>query len=161
MQIYSVLRATCFVALFFFALPGAFIALNELLGWPRWKGILPDSIGTLLLAAGIGICSYCSWQFRTLGRGTPVPTEPPMQLVEAGLFGLSRNPIYVGYIAIALGAYFVEGQVALLLYPVAIFLLAEIYLVKIEEPELRARFGAEYERYCRRVPRWPNFWSAD
>ena len=42
-----------------------------------------------------------------------------------------------------------------MLYPVALFLLAEIYLVKIEEPRLVERFGAEYEEYCRRVPRWP------
>ena len=43
---------------------------------------------------------------------------------------------------------------ALLFYPLSIFLLAELYLLKIEEPQLAERFGAEYEQYCRRVPRW-------
>jgi protein-S-isoprenylcysteine O-methyltransferase Ste14 len=27
-------------------------------------------------------------------------------------------------------------------------------VVRVEEPELRERFGATYEDYCRRVPRW-------
>jgi protein-S-isoprenylcysteine O-methyltransferase Ste14 len=27
-------------------------------------------------------------------------------------------------------------------------------LVLLEERELRDRFGAEYEEYCRQVPRW-------
>ncbi len=31
-------------------------------------------------------------------------------------------------------------------------------VVRIEEPELRERFGASYESYCQRVPRWvPRF----
>ena len=154
MRVYSVLRTACFVALYFFALPGVFVALNELFGWPRWQGTLPDSIGTVFLAAGISIFIYCSWLFRTLGRGTPVPTEPPTRLVESGLFRFSRNPISIGYIAIGVGAFFVEGHMALLIYPLSIFLLAELYLVKIEEPQLAERFGAEYEQYCHRVPRW-------
>ena len=160
MRIYSLLRGAGFVALYFYALPSAFVWLNESLGWSRWSGGIPDAIGAVLLAAGIGICAYCSWLFRTLGRGTPVPSEPPTQLVETGPFRLSRNPIYVGYIAIGLGAFFVLGHVALLLYPLSIFLLAELYLIKVEEPRLAARFGDSYEQYCDRVPRWPRPWSA-
>jgi protein-S-isoprenylcysteine O-methyltransferase Ste14 len=31
-------------------------------------------------------------------------------------------------------------------------------VVFYEEPTLRRKFGAEYEEYCRRVPRWlPRF----
>jgi protein-S-isoprenylcysteine O-methyltransferase Ste14 len=160
MRIYSAFRAVCFLALYFYALPRAFVWLNESLGWPRWQGIVPDSIGAVLLAAGIGVCAYCSWLFRTLGRGTPVPSEPPTRLVEAGLFGSSRNPICVGYVAIAFGAFFVGGHVALLFYPLSVSLLVQLYVVKIEEPRLVERFGDDYEQYCRRVPRWPRPWSA-
>lgn len=88
-----------------------------------------------------------------MGRGTPVPSEPPTQLVQAGLFRLSSNPIDLGYIAIGLGVFFVGGYLALLFYPLFIFLLTELYLVTIEEPQLAARFGADYDDYCRRVPR--------
>ncbi len=155
MRAYSALRGAGFVALYFFALPGAFVALNERLGWPRWQNIVFDAVGTLLIVSGIGVCLYCARLFWSLGRGTPVPIEPPNRIVVSGLYRFSRHPMYVAYVAIGVGIFFVEGHLTLLLYPVALFLLAEIYLVKLEEPRLLERFGAEYEEYCRRVPRWP------
>ena len=155
MRPYTVLRGAGFVALYFVALPSAFIALNERLGWPRWQSPFLDVVGTLLIVSGVGVCLYCSRLFWSLGRGTPAPNEPPDRLVVSGLFRFSRNPMYVAYVAIAVGVFFVEGHLALLLYPVALFLLAEIYLVELEEPRLVERFGADYEEYCRRVPRWP------
>jgi protein-S-isoprenylcysteine O-methyltransferase Ste14 len=37
----------------------------------------------------------------------------------------------------------------------AVFALVNaIYFPLVEEPGLRRRFGAEYEEYCARVPRW-------
>jgi protein-S-isoprenylcysteine O-methyltransferase Ste14 len=32
--------------------------------------------------------------------------------------------------------------------------IAHLLVVRVEEPELRDRFGARYEEYCRQVPRW-------
>jgi protein-S-isoprenylcysteine O-methyltransferase Ste14 len=33
-----------------------------------------------------------------------------------------------------------------------------LFVMVYEEPSLRVKFGAEYEAYCRRVPRWiPRF----
>jgi protein-S-isoprenylcysteine O-methyltransferase Ste14 len=29
-----------------------------------------------------------------------------------------------------------------------------LFVLFVEEPSLRKKFGAEYEEYCRRVPRW-------
>jgi protein-S-isoprenylcysteine O-methyltransferase Ste14 len=40
------------------------------------------------------------------------------------------------------------------LYAIAISVGAHLAVVQIEEPELRKRFGASYEDYCRKVPRW-------
>lgn len=160
MRPYSALRGAGFIALYFVALPGAFVVLNERLGWPRWQNVLFDAAGTLLIAAGIGVCLYCTWLFWRLGRGTPVPIEPPSRLVVSGLFRFSRHPMCVAYVTIGVGIFFVEGHLALLLYPVALFLLAEIYLTKLEEPRLVERFGTEYEEYRQRVPRWPRPRSA-
>lgn len=153
---YSVLRAAGFIALYFVALPGAFVILNDRLGWPRWQDSVFDSVGTLLIVSGVGVCLYCTWQFWRLGRGTPVPIQPPDRLVVSGLFRFSRHPMYVAYVAIGIGVFLVEGHLALLLYPLALFLLAQLYLVKLEEPRLVERFGDEYKDYCRRVPRWPS-----
>jgi protein-S-isoprenylcysteine O-methyltransferase Ste14 len=143
-----------FIGFFFFALPRAFVLLGERLAWPRWESDAGDAIGTLLIASGIGVGLYCSGLFRRLGRGTPVPIEPPTRLVVTGLYGFSRHPMYVCYVAIAIGILLVEGHAALLLYPVALFLLAEAYVVWWEEPVLLERFGPAYDDYRRRVPRW-------
>jgi protein-S-isoprenylcysteine O-methyltransferase Ste14 len=154
MRPYTALRGAGFFALYFFALPGVFVALNERLGWPRWQYVALDALGAVLIVSGIGVCHYCASLFRSLGQGTPVPIEPPKNLIDSGLFRFSRNPMYVAYVAIGVGIFLVWGHAALLLYPLALLVLAQIYLVKLEEPRLAERFGAEYQEYCQRVPRW-------
>ena len=34
------------------------------------------------------------------------------------------------------------------------WLAFHVFVLLYEEPTLRATFGAEYDAYCRRVPRW-------
>ncbi len=50
------------------------------------------------------------------------------------------------------------GSQGLLGYAVLFTLFAHWVVVRVEEPELRERFGEAYEVYCREVPRWlPGF----
>ena len=90
----------------------------------------------------------------TLGPGHAVPSEPPTSLVVSGLYRFSRNPIYVADLVILVGLFFVEGHLALLAYVGIFFVALRAAIVWWEEPVLRGRFGAEYEEYLRRVPRW-------
>ena len=39
-------------------------------------------------------------------------------------------------------------------YAVLMTLFAQWVVVRVEEPELRERFGEAYRSYCQRVPRW-------
>jgi len=39
-------------------------------------------------------------------------------------------------------------------YVTVVTLFVYCFVVYLEEPELRERFGKQYEDYCRRVPRW-------
>jgi protein-S-isoprenylcysteine O-methyltransferase Ste14 len=50
--------------------------------------------------------------------------------------------------------FFVRGALALLLYGAIVFALIVVWVLVREEPVLRARFGAAYADYTRRVPRW-------
>lgn len=76
--------------------------------------------------------------------------------VTTGLFRFSRNPIFVGMIAMALGAALAAatwwGWTAAL-----VFALACHIQVRIEEAHLARAFGADYDRFRRMVPRWL-FW---
>lgn len=79
-------------------------------------------------------------------------------LVTGGLFGVCRNPLYVGNLAIYFGLLLMHGNPLVILFGGSAFLFAYVAIVAAEERYLRNKFGADYERYCAAVPRWwPNF----
>jgi protein-S-isoprenylcysteine O-methyltransferase Ste14 len=134
--------------------PIGMVQLNEACDWPRWQSGAGSAIGAGLLLAGIAMAAYCSNLFSRVGEGTPVPTEPPKRLVVSGLYRFSRNPIYVAHLAFLLGLFLHRGELSLLLYAALYAGVLQVWIVGGEEPELRQRFGEEYERYMREVPRW-------
>lgn len=77
-------------------------------------------------------------------------------LITTGPFAYVRNPLYVGNIMIYLGF----GVMSYALFPwltlAAYLFFATQYsmIVSLEELYLRNRFGAEYERYAKSVPRF-------
>lgn len=138
----------------FAVFPGAFVALNSLLGWPRWQMGRLAVLGWALIAGGIGVAVHASTVFRRFGLGTAVPIEPPVKLVAAGAFRFSRNPIYVADLAVLSGMFLVRGEPALLLYVFLGWGALHLWVVRHEEPVLARRFGDEWWRYRERVPRW-------
>ncbi len=101
---------------------------------------------------------WCFWDFTFKGRGTPLPTDPPKELVASGLYRYVRNPIYVSVMLILLGHFMWFGYWSLLLYAGVGFAGTHVFVVLYEEPHLRARFNGRYEDYLSRVPRWiPRF----
>ena len=97
---------------------------------------------------------WCFWAFTSQGRGTPMPVDPPKELVVTGPYHYVRNPIYVGVLAIFLGHFLWFGYWALLTYAVLAFLSVHLFILFYEEPALKRKFGASYEEYLRKVPRW-------
>ena len=96
----------------------------------------------------------CFWDFTLKGRGTPVPMDPPKELVITGFYRYVRNPIYVGVLLIFLGHFLWFGYLALLIYTMFAFIGVHLFIVLYEEPTLKRKFGAAYEDYLKRVPRW-------
>ena len=75
-------------------------------------------------------------------------------LVTGGLYSHTRNPMYVGNVLILIGLCVASNSwtcVALVI-PFYAFVCAAI--VAAEERYLRGRFGADFDAYCRDVPRW-------
>ncbi len=110
--------------------------------------------GVLLVVLGVLIYLKCAWDFATRGQGTPSPHDPPRKLVITGLYRYSRNPMYVGIIAISGGEALLFHSYLLGLYALGLALAFHIWIIIYEEPTLRRMFGEAYEEYCRRVPRW-------
>lgn len=87
--------------------------------------------------------------------GTPVPTSAPTTvLVTTGVHGLSRNPIYLGFVLFHLGLALLLNSWGLLATLGLSILILRFGVIAREEAYLSRRFGSAYEEYKARVPRW-------
>ena len=111
-------------------------------------------IGGLLIAAGVALVVWTVTLFANVGHGTLAPWDPTSQLVVGGPYRHVRNPMITGVGTILAGEalFFRSWGISLEL---AVFAVVNaIYFPLVEEPGLQRRFGAEYEEYRARVPRW-------
>jgi len=147
--------------LFFILAPGmvaGFIPLGLLRNGSQIQTSFLAYLAFPLWLIGIAVLVWCFWDFVQKGKGTPAPIDPPKELVVTGLYNLVRNPMYVGVEAILIGHILWFGFWSLLIYAVIIFSGFNTFVAFYEEPTLRKKFGAAYEAYCQRVPRWiPKF----
>ena len=141
-------------SLWFIALPEGAGWLSERLGWPTLVVPGGRAAGYVLLACALGLLLYCSRAFVRLGKGTIVPIDAPRSLVRTGIYRFSRNPIYVGYVAILVADFIRNGQLGRLIYVLIFFACIQAMIVFLEEPGLRKRFGSEWNDYAASVPRW-------
>lgn len=131
-----------------FALYPALLAVEQ-----RLTGRDPDWRWLPLLVWGY-LQYRLAGRYRTrLGGGGPGMSNPPERLVTTGVYGLTRNPMYLGH------QIFLAGLALVTRSPLAAVLFA-VHLpwfdarARHDEAAMRVRFGTDYERYCRRVPRW-------
>ncbi|HJS21002.1 MAG TPA: isoprenylcysteine carboxylmethyltransferase family protein [Anaerolineales bacterium] len=111
-----------------------------------------------LWTIGGWILLWSFWNFLKEGRGTPAPMDPPKELVAVGFYRCVRNPMYVGILLILIGHFLWFGFWSLLVYSAVAFLITHLFVILYEEPTLKKKFGAAYEEYLERVPRWiPRF----
>jgi len=92
-------------------------------------------------------------RFATEGEGTLAPWDPPRRLVVRGPYRYVRNPMISGVAFVALGLSLVLLSWPHLEWALLFFAINAVYIPLVEERGLRERFGAEYENYCRHVPR--------
>lgn len=141
---------------FTLVVPGTFAVY---LPWLIARGLPPGSLGyvqislVLVLVGGV-IYMWCLWDFATFGRGTPAPIDAPKRLVVRGLYRYTRNPMYVGVLAVIAGWAVLFQAPALVLYAFVVGVAFHLFVVLYEEPHLRRLFGVEYEHYCSHVSRW-------
>lgn len=121
------------------------IFTDNSLGLPGWFRLVA---GLPLLGLGILLIA---WGFRELSIATSLGLKGPF--IRSGPYRFSRNPQYLGtcvYLA-ALVALSGSYYAAVGCLAVALWFLASPF---VEEPWLAERFGADYEAYCKAVPRF-------
>lgn len=146
-----------------FLIPPALVALFTLLGllihytelWrasllPTWWSV---GVGVAFLAVGMGVFVSAATRFRDNGESLAihVPTE---SLVSDGVYGVSRNPVYVSFLVMVVGLGLTLNAVAVVAAAVPLFAVLNWYTIPREERYLRRTLGTEYEKYVSRVRRW-------
>jgi len=152
------MRATVFlllrIALFTLVVPATVVVYV-----PIGLGVSPGSpiqvvLGTLVIAMGLALATWCFYGFATRGRGTPAPWDPPQHLVTTRPYRHVRNPMYMGILLILVGEAVLFGSLVLLAWAIVVAAGFHLAVTRYEEPGLRERFGPEYELYLAEVPRW-------
>ena len=82
-----------------------------------------------------------------------MPEAVPDALVTTGLFGVSRNPVFLGMLMLAVGLALALSSAVMIVCAAAFCLACEIQ-VRDEERLLENAFGAEYAAYRQSVRRW-------
>ena len=112
-------------------------------------------IALALVALGGAVALAGVLAFRNK-RTTVNPLNPGTTtvVVSSGVYRMSRNPMYLGFlIALAGWAVYLSNIGAILLLPAFVAYLTQ-YQIKPEERALAAKFGAEFAQYMSRVRRW-------
>ena len=90
-----------------------------------------------------------------LGASWRVGVDPhqPSDLVTTGIYARTRNPIYLFFLLYALGTLLMFPSLVFLVLTAAIFVMV-VLVTRNEERFLRAAFGATYDDYASRTPRF-------
>ena len=125
-----------------------------------WRSRGPAS--PLWLVAGLALCiagqALRAWVLGQVPDGTSGQNEKliAIQLNTSGPYTRTRNPLYLGNLAITLGLCLIAHDPVLLVIVAALFALQYRAIIAAEEGFLREQFGAQFDDYSSRVPRfWP------
>lgn len=115
----------------------------------RWL----DALGIAVALAGEAL-RYTVIGYAYIKRGGTEKQLDAPKLVVQGFYAHSRNPMYVGNFLMLLGLAIVYNAPFVWLVVLPGMLLGIHAIVRAEERFLSARFGPEYDDYCRRVNRF-------
>jgi protein-S-isoprenylcysteine O-methyltransferase Ste14 len=138
--------------LFLFLIPYTLIILipklDAMLHLPSFFfGMINFLAGGILILCGVFFAWWSIGMQLFEANGTPLPMIPTQKLLINGPFRYCRNPMTFGTICAYSGIGVIVGSLASL-FIVALFAgLLMIYLTRIEEHELAARFGQRYIDY--------------
>jgi protein-S-isoprenylcysteine O-methyltransferase Ste14 len=139
----------CFLTLFLVAAfaTDKWLNLPFIIHWP-W---------TLVAALILFVPGFILWLWTVIlfvkAHGTPVPVNPPNQLVVTGPYAYCRNPMMLGIFMVFFGVGLWVGSTALTFIFTPLFIIVmTVYHKKVEEKELVLQFGEQYINYKKKVP---------
>ncbi|MDQ6733456.1 MAG: isoprenylcysteine carboxylmethyltransferase family protein [Nitrospirota bacterium] len=102
------------------------------------------------IISGLGIVSFR--QARTTVN--PMKPDSTSSLVVSGIYRLTRNPMYLGFLLVLLGwAIFLSNALTFVFLPAFVFYMNR-FQIEPEEKALHSLFGPQFVAYTSRVRRW-------
>ncbi len=108
-----------------------------------------------LAAVGVGVAVAGVVSFR-VAKTTVNPLKPDTasSLVVAGIYRVTRNPMYLGMLIVLIGwAALLANALAFIVAATFVLYLNRFQIIP-EEQALTTRFGPEFAAYCAQVRRW-------
>jgi protein-S-isoprenylcysteine O-methyltransferase Ste14 len=95
------------------------------------------------------------WAFRHAKTTVdPIHPEAASSVVTGGIFSQTRNPMYLGLVALLLGWAVWLAVPWVFLGPPALMLFLLRFQILPEECVMSSKFGRDYDDYRKRVRRW-------
>jgi len=112
-------------------------------------------LSSVMFTFGIFVIVIGGYSFKKVNTTVnPVTPELSTQLVTTGIYKISRNPMYIGFLIWLIACViFVGSLINLLLLPIFIFLANRLYIFP-EEKALEKLFKDQYTEYKNSVRRW-------
>jgi protein-S-isoprenylcysteine O-methyltransferase Ste14 len=120
--------------------------LEMMFGWKTNPHAGPFHILSFIFIGGGFILISAAW--RVLYEA-----QQRRQLATSGPYAHVRHPQYIGFILIMFG-FLLQWPTLLTLAMFPVLIAMYVHLAHQEEREVRAEFGAEYERYAANTPAW-------
>jgi len=112
------------------------------------------AFGFASAALGLFLIVWSCWLQFKMGQGTTGFSEPTKKLVTCGPYGVVRNPMMLGQFLFFAGLGCLLDLVAMFIILPILILFMHLFIIFIEEPNLKSRFGQEWVDYVKKVPRW-------
>ena len=135
------------VAIVAMIVSGLFLPLASIIP-PFW-----NLVGVIPFAAGVYLSIAADGMFHKANT-TVIPGEESSQLVTGGLYRLTRNPMYLGFVLILLGVAVLLRSLTPYLFVIAFVILIDRAFIRMEEGMLARKFGAAWNAYRRTTRRW-------
>ena len=142
------------------------VALVIILAGAMWLLVAVSPAQAIALPAAVAVATVCMLAGAAVAllgvhafkqaRTTVDPRSPDKAetLVVAGIYRLSRNPMYLGFLLILLGfACYLQHMLPFLLLPLFVLYINRFQILP-EERYMQQKFAADFSAYCAKVPRW-------
>ena len=116
--------------------------------------ILSLFFGCLFICIGFLTTWVTVALFVKIGKGTPAPWDPPVNLVKEGIYKYVRNPMMISVWFTLFGESIIFNSFYIFLWFLLFLTLCLTLIPFLEEPQLEKRFGEAYQIYKNNVPRW-------